>query len=179
MQQRLVLWSGTSLSRVSSERGTPSVCLDARPNTKPKVTVVSMAWFEYLRGRPGVPARRPRRVPVGELAIGESEPDGQTPASAETRLVLPPIPDTGGRLDVLPLGARDTRHAGPRISGWRAIIDRDRELCTKACFRYQSMIGDRLRARSRGGRVAESVGACHVLNQMPELGRPESYSLGR
>ena len=32
-----------------------------------------------------------------------------------------------------------------------------------ACFRDQSMIEDRLRARSRGGRVAESVGACHVL----------------
>ena len=48
-----------------------------------------------------------------------------------------------------------------------------------ACFRYQSMIGDRLRARSRGGRVAESMIACHVLNQRPELGRPESYSLGR
>ena len=68
----------------------------------------------------------------GELAIGESEPDGQTPASAETRLVLPPIPDTVGLLDVLPLGALETRHAGPRISGWRVIIDRDRELCTKA-----------------------------------------------
>ena len=79
-----------------------------------------------------LPACRPRRVPVGELAIGESEPDGQTPASAETRLVLPPIPDTVGLLDVLPLGALETRHAGPRISGWRAIIDRDRELCTKA-----------------------------------------------
>ena len=51
-----MLWSGTSLSRfrsVSSERRKPSVCLDARPNTKPKVTVVSMAWFEYLRCRPG------------------------------------------------------------------------------------------------------------------------------
>ena len=33
-----------------------------------------------------------------------------------------------------------------------------------ACLRDQSMIGDRLRARSRGGQVAESVGACHVLN---------------
>ncbi len=32
-----------------------------------------------------------------------------------------------------------------------------------ACFRDQSMIGDRLRARSRGGQVAESVGAGHVL----------------
>ena len=48
-----------------------------------------------------------------------------------------------------------------------------------ACFRYTSIIGDRLRARSRGGRVAESVVACNVLNQMTELGRPESYSIGR
>ena len=48
-----------------------------------------------------------------------------------------------------------------------------------AFFRYKSMIGDRLRARSRGGRVAETVVACNVLNQMTELGRPESYSIGR
>ena len=32
---------------------------------------------------------------------------------------------------------------------------------------------------SRGGRVAESVVACTVLNQMTELGRPESYSIGQ
>ena len=48
-----------------------------------------------------------------------------------------------------------------------------------AFFRYKSILGDRLRARSRGGRVAESVVACNVLNQMTELGRPESYSSGR
>ena len=48
-----------------------------------------------------------------------------------------------------------------------------------ACFRYTSILGDRRRARSRGGRVAESVVACTVLNQMTELGRPESYSSGR
>ena len=48
-----------------------------------------------------------------------------------------------------------------------------------AFFRYKSILGDRLRARSRGGRVAESVVACNVLNQMTELGRPESYSMGR
>ena len=48
-----------------------------------------------------------------------------------------------------------------------------------AFFRYKSILGDRLRARSRGGRVAESVVACNVLNQLTELGRPESYSIGR
>ena len=56
-----------SLSRfrsVSSERRKPSVCLDARPHTKPKVTVVSMAWFEYLRCRPGF-----LRVGLGECQL--------------------------------------------------------------------------------------------------------------
>ena len=48
-----------------------------------------------------------------------------------------------------------------------------------AFFRYKSIIGDRLRARSRGGRVAESVVACNVLNQMTEFGRPVSYRIGR
>ena len=67
LRLEIVLWSGTSLSRfrsVSSERRKPSVGLDARPNTKPKVTVVSMAWFEYLRCRPGF-----LRVGLGEFQL--------------------------------------------------------------------------------------------------------------
>ena len=48
-----------------------------------------------------------------------------------------------------------------------------------AFFRYKSIIGSDLRARSPGGRVTEAVLACNVLNQMTELGRPESYSVGR
>ena len=48
-----------------------------------------------------------------------------------------------------------------------------------AFFRYKSIIGERLHARSQGGRVAEMVVACNVLNQMTELGRPASYGIGR
>jgi transposase len=48
-----------------------------------------------------------------------------------------------------------------------------------AFFRYKSIIGGSLRARSPGGRVTEAVIACNVLNQMTEVGRPESYSIGR
>ncbi len=48
-----------------------------------------------------------------------------------------------------------------------------------AFFRYKSIIGRGLRARSPGGRVTEAVIACNVLNQMTELGRPESYRIGR
>ena len=48
-----------------------------------------------------------------------------------------------------------------------------------AFFRYKSIIGDGLRARSPGGQVTEAVIACNVLNQMAEASRPESYSIGR
>ena len=46
-------------------------------------------------------------------------------------------------------------------------------------FRYKSIIGDGLRARSQAGQGSEAVLACHILNQMTERGRPESYSIGR
>ena len=48
-----------------------------------------------------------------------------------------------------------------------------------AFFRYKSIIGGSLRARSPGGRVTEAVLACNVLNQMTDAGRPESYRIGR
>ena len=72
--------------------------------------------------------------------------------------------------DVRPLGRRRWKQeAGSHL---QARVE-------TACFRYTSILGDRRRARSRGGRVAESVVACTVLTQMTELGRPESYSSGR
>ena len=48
-----------------------------------------------------------------------------------------------------------------------------------AFFRYKSIIGSGLSARSLGGRATEAAIACNVLNQMTERGRPESYSIGR
>ena len=48
-----------------------------------------------------------------------------------------------------------------------------------AFFRYKSIIGAGLRARSRGGRKVEASLACGVLNQMTELGRPESSAIRR
>jgi hypothetical protein len=46
-------------------------------------------------------------------------------------------------------------------------------------FRYKSILGDGLRARTPEGQVAEALLACNVLNQMTDLGRPESYGIGR
>ena len=48
-----------------------------------------------------------------------------------------------------------------------------------AFFRYKSMLGDRLRRRTRAARAVESVRACNVLNRMTELGRPESFAIDR
>ncbi len=48
-----------------------------------------------------------------------------------------------------------------------------------AFFRYKSIFGGALRARSPGGQVAEALVACNVLNQMTDLGRPDSYAIGR
>ena len=48
-----------------------------------------------------------------------------------------------------------------------------------AVFRYKAIIGGRLRARAPGGQQAEVLIACHILNQMTDLGRPDSYAIGR
>ena len=46
-------------------------------------------------------------------------------------------------------------------------------------FRYKSIIGDGLRARSPAGQGSEAVIGCEILNRMTALGRPVSYRIGR
>ncbi len=48
-----------------------------------------------------------------------------------------------------------------------------------AFFRYKSIIGDGLRARSSAGQGNEAVLGCEILNRMTALGRPASYSIDR
>jgi hypothetical protein len=48
-----------------------------------------------------------------------------------------------------------------------------------AFFRYKSIIGNRLRARTPSGQEAEARLACNVLNAMTDMGRPDSYAIGR
>ena len=48
-----------------------------------------------------------------------------------------------------------------------------------AFFRYKSSFGDALRARTPAGQRVEALLGCNVLNQMNDLGRPESYNIGR
>ena len=48
-----------------------------------------------------------------------------------------------------------------------------------AFFRYKSIIGDGLRARSPAGQGSEVVLGCEILNRMTALGRPVSYRIDR
>ena len=48
-----------------------------------------------------------------------------------------------------------------------------------AFSRYKSIIGEALRARTPGGQIAEARLACNVLNAMTDMGRPDSYAIGR
>ena len=63
---------------------------------------------------------------------------------------------------------------------WKKVSGYQRQARVEnAFFRYKSIIGAGLRARTPGGRAAEALLACNVLNQMTDLGRPASYSIGR
>jgi hypothetical protein len=46
-------------------------------------------------------------------------------------------------------------------------------------FRYTSIIGEGLRARSPTGQGTEAVLGCNILNQMTQRGRPASYAVAR
>ncbi len=45
-------------------------------------------------------------------------------------------------------------------------------------FRYESIIGDRLRARHPTSQEAEAIIACNILNRLVGLGMPESLAIG-
>jgi hypothetical protein len=66
------------------------------------------------------------------------------------------------------------RRRWPKASGYHRQARAE-----NAVFRYKSIIGEALRARTPGGQEAEVLLAGDVLNRMTELGRSESYSIGR
>ncbi len=44
-------------------------------------------------------------------------------------------------------------------------------------FRYKSVLGGGLRARSSIAQTREAMIGCHILNRMAELGRQQSYAV--
>ena len=66
------------------------------------------------------------------------------------------------------------RHRWKKASGYHR-----QSRVENAFFRYKSIIGDGLRARSPAGQGSEVVLGCEILNRMTALGRPVSYRIGR
>ena len=80
-------------------------------------------------------------------------------------------------------GARDRTITAVKAIGrrrWKQASGYHRQARVEnAVFRYKSIIGEALRARTPGGQEAEAWLACNILNRMTKLGRPVSYSVGR
>ena len=80
-------------------------------------------------------------------------------------------------------GARDRTIRRVKALGrrrWKkASGDHQQARVENAFFRYKSIVGDCLRARSSSGQRREAMLACNVLNRMTELGRPVSCRIGR
>ena len=69
--------------------------------------------------------------------------------------------------------------AGARRRQWKKASGYHRQARVEnAFFRYKSIVGEVLRARTPAGQRVEALLACDVLNRMTELGRPESYGIG-
>ena len=66
------------------------------------------------------------------------------------------------------------RHRWKKVSGYHR-----QGRVENTFFRYKSIIGDGLRARSPAGQGSEAVLGCEILNRMTALGRPVSYRIGR
>ena len=107
----------------------------------------------------------------------------ETAAARGATVVVPPtttarVSRRGPRSSARDRTIKKMKKVGRRR--WKKEVGYHRQARVEnAFFRYKSIIGGSLRAHSPGGRVTEAVIACNVLNQMTELGRPESYSIGR
>jgi hypothetical protein len=104
-------------------------------------------------------------------------------SARQARVVVPPtrtakVSRRGPRSSARDRTITDVETLGRRQ--WQKAAGYHRQARVEnAFFRYKSLIGDDLRARSRGGREVEASLACRVLNRMIGLGRPESSAINR
>ena len=101
----------------------------------------------------------------------------------------------GAAVVVPPTSTANVSRSGPRSSARDRTIVAVKELGRRrwqkaagyhrqarvenAFFRYKSIIGAGLRARSPAGQGTEAVLACNLLNQTTARGKPVSYEIGR
>ena len=108
---------------------------------------------------------------------------GPVHAEMEARVVVPPTKTASLSRRGARSGARDRTIGRVKALGrrrWKKASGYHQQARVEnAFFRYTSIVGDCLRARSSSGQRREAVLACNVLNRMTELGRPVSYRIGR
>jgi hypothetical protein len=99
------------------------------------------------------------------------------------RVVIPPVQTANVSRRGPRSPARDRTITSVKQLGrrrWKKASGYHRQArAENAFFRYKSIIGDGLRARSPGGQRGEAILGCQILNRMTDLGRPASYSIGR
>ena len=104
-------------------------------------------------------------------------------SARDARVVVPPARTASLSRHGPRSRARDRTIRRVQILGWRRWKKASRyprqARVENVVFRYKSIIGPGLRARTEAGRQTEALLACDVLNRMTELGRPASYRIGR
>ena len=107
----------------------------------------------------------------------------ETVAARGATVVVPPSRTANMSRHGLRSTARDRTITSVKQRGrrrWKQTSGYHRQARVEnAFFRYKSIIGDGLRARSTAGQESEAVLGCEILNRMTDLGRPASYSIGR
>ena len=116
-------------------------------------------------------------------------------AASDTVAVYATATARGATVVIPPARTANVSGHGPRSSARDRTIKKVKEIGRRrwktasasqqqarvehAFFRYTSIFGGALRARSPVGQVADALVAGHVLHQMTDLGRPDSYAIGR
>ena len=123
--------------------------------------------------------RQPHDLAFGQYAVAFYE----TASARGATVVVPPAKTTrvsprGPRSRVRDRTINTVKSIG-RCRWKKTSRDQQQARVENACFRYTSIIGEGLRAKTPGGRTAETLLACTILNTMTAMGRPNSYAMGR
>ena len=107
----------------------------------------------------------------------------ETTGTRSATVVVPPARTANVSRHGLRSPARDRTITSVKKRGrrrWKKASGYHRQARVEnAFFRYKSIIGDGLRARSSAGQGSEAVLGCEILNRMTDLGRPASCSIAR
>ena len=98
-------------------------------------------------------------------------------------VVVPPhktarVPRRRPRSSALDRGITTVKTGGRRR--WKKVPGYHQQARVEdAFFRYKSILGEGLHARTPGGQTVDVQLACNILNRMTDLGKPDSSAIGR